>query len=444
MRNGLLGSFARYVSLNVLGMLALSFYILADTFFVANGLGTAGLTALNLAISVYSFIHGTGLMLGIGGATRYSIQKSGCSSAFEGNRTFSAAVHLSVILGSMLFIIGAFFPRQLAELLGANAETVDMTTTYLRTILCFAPAFIINNVLIAFIRNDGSPRTAMTGMLVGSLSNIVLDYIFIFPMQMGMFGAAFATGLAPLISIAVMAPYFLKGKNQFHFVKGIKNTKLYAEICTLGVSSFVTEIASGIVLIVFNLRLLHLGGNITVAAYGVIANLSLIAIAIFTGVGQGVQPLVSTHYGAGRLENVNTLRRYAILLSTALAALIFVVVYVFGSDIAELFNGDENELFNQIATTGLRVYFVGFFFAGINVLLSIYFSAVEEARAGFAISLLRGFVLIVPLALLLSEPFGVMGIWLTFPLTEALVFALGIIKTTGRKAQIRANLITRI
>lgn len=431
MRKDLLADFGKYVSLNVLSMLALSVYILADTFFVANGLGAAGLASLNLAISAYNFIYGIALMLGIGGATRYSIERSRTGSAAEGNRIFTAVVRLGLTVSFIYVVIGAFWAEPLARLLGADQDTLALTTTYLRTILCFSPSFMLSSIVTSFIRNDGSPRTAMAGMVVSSLSNIVLDYIFIFPLQMGMFGAAFATGLSSVIGLMVISPYFIKGKNNFRLQKLSTPLRLYGNICALGAASLVTELASGIVLIVFNLRLVQLGGNLAVAAYGVIANLSIITIAVFTGIGQGVQPLLSSNHGAGRSENVKYLLKYSVILSSLTAAVVIGVIAAFGEPIADSFNGDNNPLFTTIAAKGLRIYFLGFLFAGLNVLFSIYFSAVEEPRLGFMISVLRGFALVVPLALLLSQIWGVTGIWLTFPVTEALVFALMVPKLKG-------------
>ncbi|NLV91128.1 MAG: MATE family efflux transporter [Firmicutes bacterium] len=429
MTTQLLTSFSKYVSLNVLGMLGLCGYILADTFFVANGIGAEGLAALNLAISISSIINGTGLMLGIGGATRYNLQRSGNHSEEEGNRTFTVTVQLGLLVGLLYFLVGALLAEPLAQLLGADGSILPLTTTYLKTILCFAPGFILNNILIAFIRNDGSPNTAMAGMLTGSIANVILDYIFIFPWGMGMFGAAFATGLAPIISMAVMSPYFIKEKNGFHWQKGTGGLHLWSNICALGISSFVSEVASAVVLIVFNLLLLGLSGNVAVAAYGIIANLSLIAAAIFTGIGQGIQPLVSHYYGRGEVDTSKRLLRWAVVLSFGLAVALYLVILLFGEDIADLFNRDNDELLRSIATNGLLIYFTGFVFAGINILLSSFFSAIEEPKTGFLISILRGLIVVVPLALLLSLLWGINGVWLTFPITEALVFAVGAAKS---------------
>ncbi len=428
MKDRLPWSFGKYVSLNVLGMLGLSCYILADTYFIANGIGANGLASLNLAIAVYSFIHGTGLMVGIGGATWYTIQNSSSNSKNR-SQTFTATVQLGLLIGLVYLLIGLFLSEPLARLLGADANILPMTAIYLRTILAFAPCFIANNVLIAFVRNDGSPKTAMAGMLTGSFSNILLDYVFIFPFAMGMFGAALATGLAPIISMAAMSVYFVRKKNRFHLQKVERGYRVWAKICSLGASAFVTEIASGIVLIVFNLLLLQLSGNTAVAAYGVVANLSLVAIAVYTGIGQGIQPLVSHHYGAGNLGNVRRLLRYSILLSSTLAAVLYAIIVSSAGNIVDLFNRDNDALLKVIATEGLSIYFVGFFFAGVNVVLSAYFSAIEKARTGFSISILRGLIVIVPLAIILSAFWGIDGIWLTFPLAEAIVFLFAAVQT---------------
>ena len=217
--------FARYTILSVLGTLGVSCYILADTFFVSKGVGTDGLAALNLAIPVYNFIHGTGLMLGMGGATKLSVCKSQGKQE-EVNRFFTNTVYLAILFSGAFFLLGLFFSDQLAILLGADANVLEMTDTYLKWLLLFAPAFILNDVLLCFVRNDESPQLSMIAMLIGSFSNIVLDYIFIFPMQMGIFGAIFATGLSPIISIVMMLPHWTRKKNTFHFVK----TKMEANI----------------------------------------------------------------------------------------------------------------------------------------------------------------------------------------------------------------------
>lgn len=264
-----------------MGMIGLSCYILADTFFVSMGLGTNGLAALNLAIPVYSFIHGSGLMIGMGGGTKYSIRKSQQDHK-AANRTFTNAVYLAALFAVLFVLAGLFLPGTIASLFGAEGDVLDMSKTYLQVILLFAPAFLMNNVLLCFVRNDGAPQLSMAAMIGGSLSNIVLDWVFIFPCQMGIFGAAFATGLAPVISMLVLSPHFIQKKNGFRFTKCRVEGKFAAGILSSGVPSLVTEVSSGVVIIVFNAIIMSLEGNVGVAAYGVIANLSLVVIAVYT------------------------------------------------------------------------------------------------------------------------------------------------------------------
>lgn len=288
----LLKEFSQYVILNICGMIGLSCYILADTFFVSNGLGPNGLTALNLAIPIYSFVHGSGLMFGMGGATKYSIYR-GQKAYKNADKSFSNTIYIMSALAVTFMLTGIFFSGQLTRLLGADKNVYHMTKTYIQVILLFAPAFMANDALICFVRNDGNPKLSMLGMLTGSFSNIILDYIFIFPLNMGIFGAVLATGSAPVISLMILSKHWLTKQNQFHFVRIKPSFRLIGNIISLGVPSFITEMASGIVMIVFNTIILHLQGNIGVAAYGVVANLSLVVISIYTGIAQGTQPILS-------------------------------------------------------------------------------------------------------------------------------------------------------
>lgn len=421
----ILSEFARYVSLNVLGMLGLSFYILADTFFISKGLGANGLTALNLAIPVYSFIHGSGLMIGMGAGTKYSIFRSQ-KNVPEANRVFTNALYLVGIFATFFVMAGCFFSGEIAAILGGEGYVWEMTEIYLRVILLFSPAYLMNNVLLCFVRNDGAPQLSMIAMLAGSFSNIILDYIFIFPMQMGIFGAVLATGFAPIISMMILSLYFLRKKNQFHMKKCGLGMKRIFGILGSGVPSLVTEVASGIVIIVFNVIIMKLEGNIGVAAYGVVANISLVIIAIYTGIAQGMQPILSQHYGAGNRATVNKILKYGICTVLILSAGLYLGIYLGAAEITHIFNSEANQILQKIAEEGLKLYFIACPFAGINIVLSIYFTSVEYAFPANLISVLRGFVVIIPMAFLLGQVAGMFGVWMTFPVTEIMVSMLAV------------------
>ena len=420
MKNSILNKFVKYVSLNIMGMIGLSCYILADTFFVAKALGATGLAALNLSISAYSVINGTGLMIGIGGATRYRILKSQNEDR-EANKVFATCVKLGVLIGVIYAIIGIFGSKSLASILGADDSTLNMTKTYLTTIMCFAPFFIMNNIMLAFVRNDNNPNLSMIAMLVGSFSNIILDYVFIFPFGMGIFGAAFATGLAPIISLITLSIHFVKRKNKFRYISTriIKSTA--SDIFRLGLSAFITEVSSAVVLITFNLVILNINGNLGVASYGIVANIALVGIAVFTGIAQGIQPLISHSYGLKNNEELKKIQKYAIFTSLSIATLIYITMFFNADSVIELFNSDQNLEIAQIAKTGIQIYFLGFFFAGINIVMAMYLSATEKTKVAFIISISRGCIIIVPLVLVLSNIWKMNGVWLSFVLTEFIV-----------------------
>lgn len=417
--------FLKYSSLNVLGMIGLSCYILADTFFVSMGLGADGLAALNLAIPVYSFIHGSGLMLGMGGATKYSIFKSQTDHK-RSNIIFTEIIFAALILSVIFLFLGLFLSRSITSLLGADKIVFSMTNTYLKVILLFAPAFMINDVMICFVRNDGNPKLSMLAMLGGSLSNIILDYIFIFPLGMGIFGAVFATGLAPVISLLLLSPHWMKKTKGFHIIKTKPVHKLLLQSLSLGFPSLITEVASGIVMIVFNKIILDMVGNIGVAAYGVIANLSLVVIAVYTGIAQGSQPLFSRAYGSGDKKGIRLTLRYAVILTVIVSGVIYSVMYFFADPMTSIFNSGHNIQLQKIASEGLRLYFTAVLFVGFNIIISVYFTSTEAAVPAHIISLLRGLLLIVPMAFILSYVFGLTGVWSAFPITELLVALAGI------------------
>lgn len=429
-----LKEFIKYAALNVMGMTGLSCYILADTFFISKGLGANGLTALNLAIPVYSLIHGSGLMLGMGGATKYSILKSQKNWG-QTNKIFTNTVYLAGILAIAFLLTGIFLTRVLTAFLGADQEVFGMTATYLRVILLFAPAFLMNDILICFVRNDGDPKLAMLAMLGGSLSNVLLDYLFIFPLKLGIFGAVFATGLAPLISIMILSVYFLKKRNQFRMIREKPHPETEKTVVKLGIPSLIGEVSSGVVILVFNSIILKLQGNTGVAAYGVIANLSLVVMAVYTGIAQGMQPLISKAWGRYEIRTCKRILSYAMITMAAVSIAVYAVIFFLADPIAGIFNSENNRLLQEIAVTGLKLYFTAAVFAGFNLIISVYFTSVELALPAQLISILRGVVLIVPMAFLLSGLFGMSGVWLAFPAAEFLTAVTGLFLYCSKRKQ---------
>ena len=428
-----LQEFGKYVSQSVLSQLGVSCYILADTYFISKGVGADGLTALNLAIPVFSVMNGCDFMLGIGSGTKYGIMK-GTGNEKRGDVLFTSSLCVVTVLAVIFMLIGLLAADPITVLVGANAEVYDMTRTYLQVILLFSPMFMINNLLGAMIRNDGNTSLAMTAMLSGCLFNIVFDYIFVFPMGLGLFGAVLATAVAPIISILILLQHFVKKKNQFRLIRVRPDVRLVASAAGLGVPSLVTEVSSGLVIAVFNLLILGLAGNVGVAAYGVVANISIVVIAIYNGIAQGVQPLLSREYGRSQEKNVHRFLGWAMMLTVILAMVIYVGIYWNADVIAMIFNSGRDMDLQRIAVEGLKIYFTACPFVGANILLAIYFAATDQAAPAQMISLLRGLIVITPLAFIMANVAGLTGVWMTFPLTELVVcvVAYGLYKKMKR------------
>ena len=414
--------FFKYVSQNIFGLLGTSCYILADTYFIAQAAGTDGVTLLNLCLPIYNLIFAFGSMIGLGAATRYAILRA--QGDARAQRYFSNAIFSVCILAVPFMLVGVFRPDGLLRLMGGDADIVALGMNYARIFLMFTPFFMCNYVVASFVRNDGDPSLAMVATLSGSLFNVVFDYIFIFPMGLGLPGAALATAISPILSIAVCSAHFIKKSNTITFVRKAPSVRLLAQSCQLGISGFVGELSSGVTTTVFNFLLLRLAGNVAVAAYGVVANFALVATAIFNGVAQGSQPLVSQCYGKNEMAGARKLLLLGCGTALGLAALLYGVVFGYTDALTALFNSENSALMAEFAHSGMRIYFVGYFFAGCNIVAAGYLGAVNRPAEASIASLCRGMVAIVVCSLVLSALFGMNGVWAAFPVSEAITLAL--------------------
>ena len=414
--------FFKYVSQNIFGLLGTSCYILADTYFIAQAAGTDGVTLLNLCLPIYNLIFAFGSMIGLGAATRYAILRA--QGDARAQRYFSNAIFSVCILAVPFMLVGIFRPDGLLRLMGGDADIVALGMNYARIFLMFTPFFMCNYVVASFVRNDGDPSLAMVATLSGSLFNVVFDYIFIFPMGLGLPGAALATAISPILSIAVCSAHFIKKSNTITFVRKAPSVRLLAQSCQLGISGFVGELSSGVTTTVFNFLLLRLAGNVAVAAYGVVANFALVATEIFNGVAQGAQPLVSQCYGKNEMAGARKLLLLGCGTALGLAALLYGVVFGYTDVLTALFNSENSALMAEFAHSGMRIYFVGYFFAGCNIVAAGYLGAVNRPAEASITSLCRGMVAIVVCSLVLSALFGMNGVWAAFPVSEAITLSL--------------------
>ena len=205
--------------------------------------------------------------------------------------------------------------------------------------------------------------------------------------------------------------------------------RIIKQTLSLGFPSLIAQLSSGIVMITFNAIILHLEGNTGVAAYGVIANISLVIVAVYTGIAQGVQPLISSFYGKGDTRQIRTVSNYAITTVLIVSCAVYLLIFIFAQQITTVFNSEMNMDLQQIAVTGLKLYFLSSAFVGYNIILATLLTSIERALPAHILSLLRGLIFIIPMTLFLSALWGMMGVWLAYPITEFFVALLGLIMT---------------
>lgn len=414
--------FAKYVSQNIFGMIGISLYILADTFFISQAVGADGITALNLVLPLYSLIFAIGQMIGVGSAIRFSVENG--QKRAEKYPWFSNALIWATIFGAVFMVTGFLMPEQIMALMGGDAAIVAVGAPYTRIFMSFSIFFMWNHVCNAFVRNDGAPTVAMAATLFSSLFNIVFDYVLMYPLGMGMEGAALATACSPIVGVLICLVHILSKKSSLHFHFVRPDFRRLVRACQVGVSAFIGEMSSGVTTLAFNYLILGLAGNTGVAAYGVVANLAIVAVAMFNGVAQGSQPLISEYYGRNERGLIRRVIKMGLWLSLVFAVMIVLVVWRYAAPITAIFNKADDPVLAVYAREGLRLYMLGFFFAGWNMLGASVLSAMEQARAAFVASMLRGFVLILLCAFILAALFGMTGVWLAYPAAEALTLAV--------------------
>lgn len=429
MNNARFKEFAKYTSFNVAAMLGVSVYILADTFFIALDMGAYGLAALNFSIPIYGLMFGIGFMLGIGGATRHTIL-SGRGDKEGAQNFFCTTLVLGAGLSAALIVGGVFFAEDIGRMFGAEGLVLVMTAEYLRVVMIFAPAYLLLYILVCFARNSGAPGLAMVATAGNSMLNILLDWVMISILGWGMFGAALATGVSHSIGVIVISRHFIKN-SKFSLKLNLRQWRATAlsntkGILATGIPTFVANTSIGVTVAVFNVIIFGFAGNIGVAAYSVIVNILFVVVSIFDGIAQGIQPLISHYYSIRDGQASRTILRYALITMVLISSVIYSSIFFGAEAIVEVFNSEGDGLFQSLAITGIRVYFSGIVMAGFNIIMAIYFTSVDNPRPAQVISVLRGLVIMIPLALLLSHILGLLGVWLTFPAAEFIVAGVAI------------------
>lgn len=415
----------RYMIPSVIGMLGLSMCILLDTMFVGRGVGNLGLAALNVGIPIYSIFNSLGMVFGVGGSTALAIS-IGKKKYNSINEIFTFSIIGAVVIGIIISILGVIFLEEVAFTLGASKETLPLVKDYIVVILSCSMAFIVMNTLGAFVRNDGNPKTAMWAVISANITNIILDYIFIIPLEMGMKGAALATAISQFVGISVLLLHFITKKNKIKFSLEFLTFRHAKRIVLNGIPSFVTEISTGAVIFIFNVVIGKISGDIALSAYSIISNVALVFVAIFNGITQGIQPILGVNYGAKEFNRVVEVYKLTRKIALICGIIFFILGIINPKLIVSIFSTNANEVM-EIATHGINLYFIGFIFMGINIVNIGFLQYIEKSKISTIISFIRGFILTIVVITILSKILGIDGVWITVPIVEIITLILSTI-----------------
>ena len=415
-------TFFKYTVSSVLAMWVFSFYSMADGFFVSIGVGPLALAGVNIVMPFINVLFGVSILCSTGSSMVISM------SIGKGDMGRAKQVFMTnlVFLGGLsvaISALGLFFVDELVVFLGATPALFPYVKSYISITLLFVFFFITTYYLEVITRADGFPKLAAFAVVLAGVSNIVLDYFFVLVFRWGIAGAAWATGIAQVMSTLLLLGHFLGRRTNFGFCRFRFDPGAVFRSMRLGLGEAVTEFSLGAVIFMFNHRLLQITGEVGVISYTVMAYITTMVLVTMTGISQGVQPLLSYHHGKGDREACSYLLKVALKTAVVCSVVWFIIAEVFTGEFVSLFINPVNDgHIHDLTVDAFRIYAISYIFIGANVILSTFFSSVNRPLYGVAISVSRGLVLIALALIALPMAFGVMGIWISPIVSEAVCF----------------------
>lgn len=405
-------------------MLSNSIYCIVDIYFVSAGSGSQGLAAMNICMPVFTILSCVGLLFGVGGATIMSISQ-GSGDMNTRNKAFSVSVFMMLIVGLLFSVFGVLFRKEFAYLLGSDDQLLPLVLEYLTPVMCSVLPFVLMYSLSVLLRADNNPKLAMAALMVGNISNIILDYVFVSVFHMGIFGASVATSIAPVLSLIAASFHFILRKNTVHFKLRSFDPKVIGRILSVGIGSGIMELSAGAIIFMFNSAILNLGGEVYLAAYAVITNIAYVFKGLLNGFAQAAQPLISTNFGSGIIKRCSKSLRVCLIYSSIFCIVCYGIITVVPGFIVSFFsNGDTN--MEAIASKGMIMYFSSLLFTGINTMLMYFFQSIEQGRKSLFLAVCKGFLFVTLGLWILTSLMGVEGVWYAVLFGEVLTFVIAL------------------
>lgn len=417
-------TYFRFLLPTIGATLITSVYILADAIIIGRFINDKAMAALNVLTPIFSLFYGSGYLLGVGGAVLMAAA-FGENKIKKGQKYFTSALFLSALLSLIYVILFNLGFEFLIKAIGATADITSYIRSYGRILVSGAPLFLFSAMLQVFVRNDLSPKTAMTGVIAGGITNVVFDYIFIVPLNMGIAGGAWATLCGCVLSLIIYSAHFFKKDNRLKPVKNSLNIKNILMIFKCGFPNFFIEVSNAVVISLFNIQLGRLIGFEGITAYGIVENAYLVVNSLSNGVAQAVQPLAAANYSSKNHKRVKLFFRNGLITAFLISVLSTLLGELYPQKVISLFVNANKSLLN-IAVPAVRIYFISFLMAVTNIYLSGFFQSLMKSRYSMIICVLRGLLLSSVFIFILPLAFGTQAIWFVTPLAEFATLIYGL------------------
>lgn len=407
----------------VIGMFVNAVYNIVDRIFIGNApeLGSLGLAAASITYPITLVMIAFGLLVGVGGATRFSISL-GRKETEKAQHYLGNGVSLAIIAGLLFTTLGNIFLEPILRNIGASDAVLPYASEYLSIILYGAVFQCLAMCMNNFSRADGNPRISMISLMIGAIFNIIFDYILIIQLGWGMKGAAYATIGGQFLSVIWQLAYFTSKRSNVRLT--LRNMKLkltyVKEILTTGIPAFLLQIANSILNIILNATLVKYGGDVAISVAGIITSASTLIIMMISGITQGLQPIISYNTGAGKVDRVKEALKLASVAAFLITTTGFLVIQFFPEFVVTLFNQETAVV--ALGVKAIRIWTIGFPLVGLQIIWSNYFQAVGEIRLASFLNLARQLIFLTPLILILSSIFGLYGVYAAVPLADVLAF----------------------
>lgn len=404
-----------------IGMLVNALYNVVDTIFIGYGVGPLAIGGLTIAFPIQMLIMALAQMIGIGAAS--AISRSLGAGDKEKADYYAGNSYSLIIILSIIFVgIGVTFLDPLLKLFGASDTLLPYAREYMSVIFYGSIFFSFSVSSNSLIRAEGNAKVAMFTMLIGTIINIILDPIFIFVFDMGIRGAALATIVSQFITFIYVIRYMYSGKSMLNLKPhhlALKRNYI-KDIITVGAPAFVRQVGGSFLAIILNNSLVFYGGDLAIAAYGIINRVIMFIFMPMFGVVQGLQPIAGFNYGAKKFSRVNEVIKLSIKALVIYATIGSAVAFSFPEIVFKIFTNDAEVI--GIGSSALKIIVIGLPVVGIQIVSSSIYQSLGKAKPAMFLSMLRQIILFTPLVLILPRigGLGIVGIWLTYPLSDIL------------------------